>query len=172
MLLTPGEQWRWNYCAEQDRLLLNISSDLQFCSPFSGKQLYQLPAEQPLSMAEAEAYWSCYQNLNQLSLTRSDCMELALTALAACSFLQLQAHKSWYFAVMPEAAVSLYDVVQLSGESHVMALIIQQDTDCVSCLLLEPVTTLAGKTLPRMTVIRVLNNRVAALSENTLARAS
>lgn len=172
-MLTPGEQWRWDYCTERDRLLLDISNELQFCSPFPAKRLCQQPAAQPVSMAEAETYWSLWQNIQSLPFHKNECLELTLTALAASCFLQLQAHKSWYFSMMPAASIELYDIVLLNGENAASAIIIQQDPDCVSCMLLETITTLAGKVLPRCSVVRVLRNRVSPMPLNhELARSA
>lgn len=158
-MFKPSERWTWLYCPQKDRLLLDINKDIQFCSPFVGAQLLQLPASEPLSMAEAEAFWAIDDSLQQLDLAPAIRLELALTALST-AYLQQQAHKSWYFQAGAQCNASLYQLVTLTGLTTQLAVIISTEADCVTCLLLGDITTLAGKTLPRMYVVRVLRNRV------------
>lgn len=166
-MLLPMEKWQWNYCSDTDRLLLDIGNDLQFRAPFSGKQLYTRPQAQRFSIQEASAYTACQEALELTAFNHVIKLEITLTAVAA-GYLQLQAHKSWYFAELvnnvSSSAVTLYDIVQLQGNDQlIMALVVQQDADCVSCLLLEHSQTVAGKQLQRCTVVRVLRNRVSRL---------
>lgn len=161
-MLRPSESWYWSYCQSKQRLVLDLNADTQFCSPFSGKQLLCLPEHQALSMAEAEAFWSIDDSLQQLDLPVVVRLELCLTALS-CQFLQQQAHKSWYFQQGAECNATLYDVVMLRGLSSQYALVVAAEPDCVSCLILGELSSLAGKNLPRLSVVRVLRNRISAL---------
>lgn len=161
-MLRPTERWIWNYCQTRDRLLLDLNDDVQFCTPFAARQLLCLPQQQALSMAEAEAFWAIEHSLQVLELAAAVRLELVLTALS-CQFLQQQAHKSWYFQQGTPCSAELHDVVMLRGLSSQCGLVVAADADCVSCLLLGELDTLAGKTLSRLSVIRVLRNRVSAL---------
>ena len=161
-MLRPSERWNWSYCQTKQRLLLDLSAEAQFCSPFSGSQLLYLPEQQALSMAEAEAFWAIDNSLQQVDLPGAVRLELCLTALS-CQFLQQQAHKSWYFQQGAQCNAVMYDVVMLRGLSSQYALVVGAETDCVSCLLLGELSTLAGKMLPRLAVVRVLRNRINAL---------
>ena len=80
-MLRPSERWFWTYCDKKDRLLLDISDEAQFCSPFGLSQLIQQPHKQPLSMAEAQAFWAIDDSLQQLDLPPAVRLELCLTAL-------------------------------------------------------------------------------------------
>lgn len=162
-MLRPSEHWYWSYCSATDRLVLDISKEVQFCSPFAAAQLLQLPQQQPLSMAEAQAFWNLDASLQQLELPAAVRLELCLTALCA-PYLQQQAHKSWYFQQGGQCDAVQYDVVMLRGLSNQYALILSAETECVNCLLLGELTTLAGKVLPRLQVIRVLRNRISTLN--------
>jgi len=42
-------------------------------------------------------------------------------------------------------------------------LVLSSETDCVTCLLLGDISTLSGKQLKRLQVIRVLRNRISPL---------
>ncbi|MDP2713265.1 cell division protein ZapC domain-containing protein [Rheinheimera sp.] len=162
-MLRPSERWYWTYCPQKDRLLLDISDQAQFCSPFSASQLVQQPRQQALTMADAEAFQLIEDSLQQLDMPAAVRLELCLTALCA-PFLQQQAHKSWYFQQGSSADSAQYDVVMLRGLSSQYALVLSADSDCVNCLLLGELSTLAGKQLPRLQVIRVLRNRVSPLN--------
>ncbi len=161
-MLRPSERWYWTYCPKQDRLLLDLSDEAQFCSPFGAAQLLHQPQQQALSMAEAEAFWAIDDSLQQLDLPAAVRLELNLTALGT-HFLQQQAHKSWYFQQGKPCDAAQSDVVILRGLSSQHALVVAAEQDCVTCLLLGELSTLAGKVLPRLTVIRVLRNRISAL---------
>lgn len=161
-MLRPSERRFWTYCDKKDRLLLDISDEAQFCSPFCASQLIQQPHNQPLSMAEAQDFWAIDDSLQQLDLPAAIRLELCLTALCA-PFVQQQAHKSWYFQQSHQHEPAQFDVVTIRGLSSQYALVLSTDTECANCLLLGEITTLAGKVLPRLQVIRVLSNRISAL---------
>lgn len=161
-MLRPSERWYWSYNQTRDRLILDLSDDAQFCAPFSAGQLLHIPSRQALSMAEAEAFWAIDNSLQALELPAAVRLELCLTALS-CQFLQQQAHKSWYFQQASHCDAQLFDVVTLRGLSSQYALVVAAEPDCVSCLLLGELSSLAGKALPRLTVIRVLRNRISEL---------
>uniref|UniRef100_A0A486XKD7 Probable membrane protein ycbW n=1 Tax=Rheinheimera sp. BAL341 TaxID=1708203 RepID=A0A486XKD7_9GAMM len=161
-MFKPSERWCWHYCPDKDRLLLDISAQAQFCSPFRAAQLLQQPCHQALSMAEAEAFWAIDDSLAQLGLPAELQLELSLTALSA-AYLQLQAHKSWYFQQGALCNAKQYDIVTLRGLSTQYAIVLSAELDAVTCLLLDDMTTLAGKVLPRLQVVRVLRNRINPL---------
>lgn len=161
-MFRPSERWFWTYCDKKDRLLLDISDEAQFCSPFDASQLIQKPVQQALSMAEAQAFWNIDDSLQQLLLPAELRLELCLTALCA-AFVQQQAHKSWYFQQGQQYQPSQFEVVTIRGLSSQYALVLSTDTECANCLLLDEITTLAGKVLPRLQIIRVLNNRIFAV---------
>ena len=162
-MLKPSERWYWTYCPQKDRLLLDISDQAQFCAPFGASQLIQLPQRQALTMAEAEAFQLIEDSLQQLDMPAAVRLELCLTALCA-PFLQQQAHKSWYFQQGSDTAAAQYDIVMLRGLSSQYAIVLSADSDCANCLLLGDISTLAGKNVARLQVVRVLHNRVSALN--------
>lgn len=163
-MLQPSGSWYWHCCYKTQKLLLHISNELCFAAPFALKILHSQPCQQPFSITEAGAFTSYRQNLDRLDISESVRLELALTALAA-NYLQLQAHKSWYFSEQGQGACTagMYDLVSLSGNCSVLALVVQEDADCLSCLLLEEAESLTGKILPRCAVVRVLRNRAETL---------
>ena len=158
-MLRPSEHWSWIYSADKDRLLLDISAQAQFCSPFSAAQLAVKPQHQPLSMADAQSFWEIDDSLQQLPLSPERRLEFCLTAICA-PFLQQLAHKSWYFQPGEHCDVAPFALVTLHGLSNQYAVVIAADGDCVTCMLLGDISTLAGKTLQALQVIRVLRNRV------------
>ncbi|MDP5135456.1 cell division protein ZapC domain-containing protein [Rheinheimera baltica] len=161
-MLRPSEHWNWIYCSTKDRLLLDISDEAQFCSPFTSSQLACKPTQQPLSMAEAQAFWQIDDSLQQLEMPAAVRLELCLTALCA-PYLQQQAHKSWYFQQGADCSAKPFELVMLRGLSGQYALVLSSETDCVTCLLLGDISTLSGKQLKRLQVIRVLRNRISPL---------
>ena len=161
-MFKPSERWFWHYCSHKDRLLLDISDKAQFCSPYNAAHLAQRPTQQPLSMAEAESFWAIDDSLTLLDLAPDIQLEACLTALCA-PFLQLQAHKSWYFQQGNSCNAEQHDVVVLRGLTTQNALILSAEAEAVTCLLLGEITSLGGKQLPRLQIIRVLRNRISPL---------
>ncbi len=170
-MLRPSERWYWTYCPTKDRLLLDISDQAQFCSPYAAVQLIQRPNHQPLSMAEAETVWAVDDSLQQLDMPAAVRLEICLTALCT-SFLQQQAHKSWYFQQGDKYNAVPFELVLLRGLNSQYALVLSVETECVTCLLLGEVNTLAGKLLPRLQIIRVLSNRVSGVANCNAVRHS
>ena len=167
-MLTPSERWNWTYCQQRDRLLLDISEQAQFCSNLTARQLLVLPAQQRFAIAEAELFWQFMEGLEPLALSQEQRLEMCLHALSY-QYLQLQAHKSWYFPEQLTTDVKFAELVSIVGTAgRVAALVIAEDADCVSCLLLDDVQTLAGKTIKRTTVVRLLRNRVSPLNQPTM----
>jgi cell division protein ZapC len=162
-MLSPSERWYWTYCSKTEKLLLEISDNARYCAPFAGKNLVYQPKTQPFSMIEAEAFWLITDSLQQLDLADAERLEICLAGLSA-AYLQQQAHKSWYFQQGSVCDAGLFELVQLRGLSSQIALVLAVETECVTCLLLGEISTLAGKQLPRFQVIRVLRNRISKLS--------
>lgn len=167
-MLTPSERWSWTYCEKRDRLLLDISEHAQFCSNLASQQLTIKPELQCFTAHEAELFWLYMDSLEALALTPAQALELCLHALSN-QYLQLQAHKSWYFPEQVTAVVKHSDLVSIVGaDGRAAALVVAEDPDCVSCLMLSDVQTLAGKIIKRATVIRLLRNRVSPFSQPTM----
>ena len=162
-MLRPSERWFWTYCPNKDRLLLDISDEAQFCSPYSGNLLRQKPQQQALSMAEAEMFWAADDSLQQLDMPAAVRLEICLAALCA-PFIQQQGHKSWYFQQLNAYQAKPFELVTLRGLTTQYALVVATEEQSVCCLLLGDIDTLAGKALSRLQFIRVLNNRVAPLA--------
>lgn len=167
-MFTPSERWSWTYCQERDRLLLDISDQAQFCSNLTSRQLATLPMQQRFAIVEAELFWHYMDSLQSLALDNAQTLELCLHALS-CQYLQLQAHKSWYFPEQVTSRVKHGDLVSIVGaDGRVAALVIAEDAECVSCLMLNNAQTIAGKTIKRATVVRLLRNRVSPLNQPTM----
>ncbi|MAD74408.1 MAG: hypothetical protein CML20_06380 [Rheinheimera sp.] len=167
-MLTPSERWSWTYCEQRDRLLLDISEQAQFCSNLSSQQLTVKPVQQRFAVNEAELFWHYIESLGSLALGHASELELCLHALSA-QYLQLQAHKSWYFPEQVTSTVQHGDVVSIVGaDGRIAALVIAEDPDCVTCLMLNDVQTLAGKIIKRTTVLRLLRNRVSPFNQPTM----
>ncbi|WP_333607299.1 cell division protein ZapC domain-containing protein [Arsukibacterium sp.] len=172
-MLTPTEHWSWQYCPVRDRLLLDISEQLQFCSVLNGRQLREKPTKQLFSMADAAAYWDYHDSLALLNLPAAEQLELCLHALAA-RYAQQGAHKSWYFAEQPASAVTENQLIEVVGaQGAIPALVLAAEADCVTCILLDAGNSLSGKPLARCTVLRLLRSRVRPLLlNNSFARSA
>lgn len=161
-MLTPSEQWTWDYCPVKDRLLLKIDDANQFVSDLTGAVLNQKIANQPLSINEAENFWRIQDALQLVIQDEAERLAFCFHALAN-RYRQMTAHKSWYFATQRQQDISAYQLVQLQGKDTLLGLVISSDLECIECLLLVAGESLAGKMLSKNAVIRVLRNRAQLL---------
>lgn len=171
-MLTPSEQWTWDYCPLKDRLLLKMDDNAPFISELTGAVLNQKVINQPLSINEAESFWRLQDVLQHLIHDENARFSFCLHALAS-RFRQLTAHKSWYFATQRQQDIGAFQLVHLQGKDTIPALVISSDLECIECLLLSEGESLAGKMLAQNAVIRVLRNRAQLIElELNIARSA
>lgn len=165
-MVTPSEQWNWQYCPQQDRLVLSVHGQVIFVSTIAATQLNCQIEQQPFSLEEAEAFWRFDEVLQSVLTDPQQRFTFCLHAIAN-RYRQLTAHKSWYFATQRQQDCGQYHLVQLQGKDLLTAMVVSSDLECIECLFLHNGETLAGKVLQAGTIIRVLRNR-AQLVEHAL----
>ena len=164
-MLTPSELWTWQYCTSKDRLLLNLDNDTQFVTELTGAVLNEKVSSKAFSIAEAETFWRLHDALQTVVLDENERFHCCLHALAN-RFRQLTAHKSWYFVTQRMQDIGAYQLVHLQGKDNLLAVVVASDLECIECLLLASGESLAGKTLTRRTIIRVLRNRAQLVEQD------
>lgn len=165
MILVPGNDWRWCYDEGRDRLLLDLSADMQFETAYQAKQL--TPAARQtydFSLDDTSLYYHLLECIGELPFSEPERVQIALNAVAIRRFGRNSMPKSWFFrevGLMHEPPL-LGEVVTLIGDhGHADFLVIEPGDQASLCLLLAEQFMLSDdKCLAQSGVLKVMNNRL------------
>lgn len=162
-MLSLCPDWCWQYCDEQDRLLLQLSNSHHIQTAFSAKELNVKPQQQSLCMEQAQLLMDFAEALEGL-LPDSELLTVAARAVAALSFVKAPVQKSHLFNFSSiESRTDLMSIAKLEGLSRAKVLLVAKADPMVDCLLLEPMELLNGKQLSAGQLVRVQQNRLMPL---------
>lgn len=179
MILLPDDNWCWCFDVDRDRLLLDLSAELQFETAYPAKQLVPAAREaQPFSLDDASRYFHLLECIAELPLSEPERVQIVLNAIAACRFGKPMLPQSWFFRDYDfmHGAPLLGEVVSMiSEQGHGDFLVIEPGETASLCLLLsEQLALNEDKHLTQSAVIKVMNNRLIpfqAVSRQLLLRA-
>jgi|GEM_PF-1207221 len=159
-MLSLCPDWCWQYCDEQDRLVLQLSNSHHIQTAFSAKELNLKPEQLSLCMEQAQLLMDFAEALEGL-LPDSELLAVAVQAVAALSFVKAPAQKSHLFNFSSiESRTDLMSIAKLDGLSRARVLLVAKADPMVDCLLLEPMELLNGKQLSAGQLVRVQQNRL------------
>ncbi|MCA1930802.1 cell division protein ZapC domain-containing protein [Rheinheimera sp.] len=159
-MLSLCPDWCWQYCYEQDRLLLQLSVSHHIQTAFSAKELNFKPVQQSLCMEQAQLLMDFAEALEG-QLPDGDLLPVAVQAVAALSFVKSPAQKSHLFNFSSiETRTDLMTIAKLDAVNRAKVLLVAKAEPMVDCLLLEPMELLNGKQLAVGQLVRVQQNRL------------
>lgn len=159
-MLSLCPDWCWQYCVEQDRLVLQLSASRRIQTAFSAKELKMLPEQQSLCMEQAQLLMDFAEALEG-SLPDTELLTVAAQAVAALSFVKAPVQKSHLFNFSSiECHTNLMSIAKLEGLSRAKVVLVAKADPMVDCLLLEPMELLNGKQLSAGQLVRVQQNRL------------
>jgi cell division protein ZapC len=177
-MLQAGKDWRWEICAERNRLVLKVdSAQDELVLPYKIRQLNQFATQgADFSLQDASMYEQVSQYLNSfVSWTDGEIAVISLHATAAKNYLNPVLAKSWFFKPYHGQIPSTEAVVELNSNNQVgRFLIVECDSENSLCMCLESSMQLDEHfSLSRFETIKVLNDRIypVLLKQSHLKRA-
>lgn len=159
-MLSLCPDWCWQYCVEQDRLVLQLSNSHHIQTAFGAKDLKMLPEQQRLCMEQAQQMMDFAEALEGL-LPDTELLTVAAQAVAALSFVKAPVQKSHLFNFSSiECHTNLMSIAKLEGASRAKVVLVAKVDPMVDCLLLESMELLNGKQLAAGQLVRVQQNRL------------
>lgn len=169
MILVPDDHWRWMFDEKMDRLLLDLSSDMQFATAYRSKQLTD-EARHPavFSLDDTSHYFHLLECIGELPFGEAERVQIVLNAVAAMRFAKPLMPQSWHlneFNLLSRPPL-LGEVVMLANSlGHADVMVIEPGETASVCLLLCGELALTEeKTLHAHQLIKVMNNRIIPFS--------
>lgn len=165
MILVPDNSWLWHFDEQTDRLLLDLSDDLQFATTLRGKQL-TADAKQAsaFSLDDTSHYYHLLECIGELPFSEPERVQVVLNAIAMIRFAKPQMPQSWFFRefnLLRQAPLFGEVVTLASADGYHDFLVIEPGQTASVCLLMNGRVPLDDeKCLHANQSIKVMNNRL------------
>ena len=165
MLLQPGENWKWWFDQEEDRLMLDLGDEMTFSTAYQSKELVNAAQEsQNFSIEDARLYSSLLDTFPKKELSVPECVQIALNGVAVAKFYRPMMPQSWFFQQQTkhhENTLSQGQRILLQTAQRSAPFMLVETNDLASiCMALESIQLSESRTLQQCEVIKVMNDRI------------
>lgn len=174
MNLKPDDSWKWYYDKHFDRMMLELSGGLLFCSRFCGRTLNP-DALQPhfFCVDEVATFYQLSESIQILHLNQEREARLILNALVAYRYLKPLMPKSWHFILQstdwtPEFCTLV--VATTLRQQKITLLVVEANTTASLCVIAETEIMIGDKTVALGDAFKIMNNRLLPYSGSKVLR--
>lgn len=144
IMIEPEIDWQWHF--DNSSLRLRTRQGLLSCSV--SVQNAHLAGSPAFTLQQAEWFWLCRHALEPLGWSDNAVLCACIDAVAQLSFTTERGDKSFYLqAVSTGTLLAAFSLVQILGQNHALALVLEADNRQSRVMLLSDCDTLTGRTL-------------------------
>ncbi|GAA0489706.1 MULTISPECIES: cell division protein ZapC [Tatumella] len=165
MTLKPDDRWQWYYDDVRDRMMLDLTEGLHFCSRFPKKMLTPDAFEpQRFCVDDAAGFFNFDEKCRAVNFSHQQRAELVLNALVASRFLKPLMPKSWHFVAchsgwQPEAGQLAEAILSDTGQPARL-LVVETGSNAALCVVAQSSLELSGKRLLLGDAIKIMYDRL------------
>lgn len=177
MILIPDDDWRWIFDEQRQKLLLDLSDEMQFCACLPVKQLACKEAfTQTFDLDDYSLYYHFLECLGEFPFSDPERVLITLNAIAAVKYAKPLVCHSWLYRTADLVTCAtetgeVYSVFTNFGYADVM--VISAGENASLCILLSPKLQVEADTLLHQSaVFKLLNAKLVPYqaAEQYLAR--
>ncbi|WP_199611584.1 cell division protein ZapC domain-containing protein [Flocculibacter collagenilyticus] len=162
--MNPTNQWRWQLCKHSSSLILDMSDEMAFLTPYQSCQLTnEIHVDDSFNVEDANYFTYLQDTLLNLNLwSRAFCTQTALNATAVKRFYKPVMPKSWHFKVNNQQRRAIPLLVALYSDfAFSTCIVLEASTNFVMLLIVEDQFQVSDtKSLKQFDVIKVSIDRI------------
>lgn len=177
MVLIPDDNWRWIFDEQRQKLLLDLSDEMQFCTCIPRKQLVCREAfTESFNLDDYSLYYHFLECLGDFPFSDPERVQLTLNAVAAVKYVKPLMCQSWLYKTADllrdrTEIGEVYSIFTEFGYADVMVISVGDQASL--CILLSPeLKTEEDTVLHQSAILKLLNTKLVPYqaAEQYLAR--
>jgi cell division protein ZapC len=165
MILVPDDSWRWSFDAQRQKILLDLTDNMQFATAIPAKQLADKSAfSEAFTVDDSSLYFHFLECLGEFPFTDPERVQIVLNAIAAVKYTRPLVSQSWYYqdVDMLSDAPELGEVFSvLTGSMYGDVMVISPGSTASLCIVISQAIELdTDKVLSQSAVCKLMNGKL------------